>query len=218
MLDSLTSTQRWVAGGLVGLGLAVCGVIGSSYLRVPRRVDLGPEQPLPGLYAAEVSKVDQPAKVVVHVAGAVRKPGLVTSTSEHRVKDAIDAAGGPARGADLSRLNLAERLVDGTQIYVPLVGEELPEASVAVARPAGGAPPPDRKSSRAQQALAPNSISLNSATAAELDLLPGVGPATAAKILEYRASRGGFKSVDELLEVKGIGPKKLAQIRPFVRL
>lgn len=218
MLDSLTSTQRWVAGGLVGLGLAVCGVIGSSYLRTPRRVDLGPEQPLPGLYALEASKEDRPAKVVVHVVGAVRKPGLVTLTSERRVKDALDAAGGPARGADLSRLNLAERLVDGTQIYVPLVGEELPEASVAVARSDGGPPPPQRATSRAKQELAPNSISLNSATAAELDLLPGVGPATAAKILEYRASRGGFKSVDELLEVKGIGPKKLAQIRPYVRL
>jgi competence protein ComEA len=154
---------------------------------------------------------------VVHVAGAVRKPGLVTLASDRRVKDALDAAGGAVRGADLGRLNLAERLVDGTQIYVPLIGEELPDSAVSVPRSEGSAPAATRIA-RDRQSLAPNSISINAASAAELDLLPGIGPATAAKIIEYRASRGGFKSVDELVEVKGIGPKKLAQIRPYVRL
>lgn len=217
MFESLTSTQRWVGAGLVGLGLAVCGAVGSSYLRTPRPIDLGPDRPLPASRGGLIATEQKREQVVVHVAGAVQKPGLVTLASDRRVKDAIDAAGGAARGADLARLNLAERLVDGTQIYVPLVGEELPDSAVSVSRSEGSEPAATRIS-KDRQSLAPNSISINAASAAELDLLPGIGPATAAKIIEYRASRGGFKSIDELLEVKGIGPKKLAQIRPYVRL
>jgi competence protein ComEA len=217
VFDSLTSTQRWIGAGLVGLGLAVCGAVGSSYLRTPHRIDLGPDQPLPAARGGQASQGEKQGRVVVHVAGAVRKPGLVTLASDRRVKDAIDAAGGAVRGADLGRLNLAERLMDGTQIYVPLVGEELPDSAVSVPRSEASAPTATRMAKN-RQALAPNSISINAASAAELDLLPGIGPATAAKIIEYRASRGGFKSVDELLDVKGIGPKKLAQLRPYVRL
>jgi competence protein ComEA len=141
---------------------------------------------------------------LVHVAGAVRRPGLYKMASNARVADAVQAAGGPTRRADLDALNLAEPLVDGTKVEVLRRGE--------VAPPGAGATP-------ALEGAAPAAlIPLNSADQAALESIPEVGPVTALAILEYRAEIGAFSSIDQLLEVTGIGPATLEAIRPYVTL
>lgn len=137
----------------------------------------------------------------VHVAGAVNRPGVQSLAQGTRVVDAVRAAGGASRRADLHRLNLAAHLQDGAQIIVPFKG-----------RTAG--PTEQRNSER--QALAPQPINVNSATAEELESLPGVGPAIARRIVEHRRRKGRFRSVQDLDAVKGIGAKKMQQLRPYV--
>lgn len=144
--------------------------------------------------------------VVVHVAGAVVRPGVYRLAAESRLADALDAAGGPAPDAEPDGVNLAARLTDGERVYLPRKGEVAPSA-------AGSASP-----GSASAGAPAGPIDLNSATAADLEALPGVGPATAAAILEYRQQQGRFRSVEELLEVRGIGEAKLAAIRPKVRV
>ena len=135
------------------------------------------------------------------MAGAVVRPGVYRLPPGGRVADAIEAAGGPAPGAELHRLNLAAPLVDGSQVYVPLAGEAPPAGAAA---PGAGAEAP------------PGPLDLNTATAAQLEELPGIGPATAAAIVDAREERGGFASVDDLLDVRGIGPAKLEALRDLV--
>lgn len=145
-------------------------------------------------------------EVVVHVAGAVTGPGVQHLPVGARVVDAIDAAGGAAPDADLGRVNLAAPLVDGQQVYVPKVGEAGGGAGDAgAAGPTGssGAGPPPV-------------VDLNTATLDQLDELPGVGPSIAQAILDHRAENGPFGSVEELLEVRGIGQAKLDQLHSRV--
>ncbi|MBI4897266.1 MAG: helix-hairpin-helix domain-containing protein [Actinobacteria bacterium] len=129
--------------------------------------------------------------LVVHVAGAVRRPGIVRVRDGDRVGDAISEAGGPSAKADLNAINLAMRLGDGQQVVVPTRGGTQSSG-------AGGATGP---------------VSLSSATAEQLDTLDGVGPGLAQKIIAFRAEHGGFRSVDELAEVPGIGDKRLEALR-----
>lgn len=146
------------------------------------------------------------AEVVVHVAGAVGRPGVVRLAAGARVVDAVDAAGGAAADADLDALNLAALATDGQQVYVPRVGEAGGGASTTVAAAAAETPP-----------SASSPLDLNSADVVALDALPGVGPATASAIVAYRDEHGPFVAVDQLLDVPGIGPAKLEVLRPLVR-
>lgn len=153
---------------------------------------------------ASAQAADEPAVVVVDVAGKVRRPGIATLPIGSRVVDALEAAGGVRRGVDLTTLNLARVLVDGEQIVVgipPPGGVAAPAASVPGA--AGGS-----------QAL----VNINTAGQTELEELPGVGPVTAAAILQWRTDNGPFTSIDELMEVSGIGEATLAEMAPFVTL
>jgi len=142
--------------------------------------------------------------VVVHVAGAVQRPGLQALTGKVRVADALAAAGGPLPDADLERVNLAAVVADGQRIYVPRKGESALPAVVG----ADGAGGPSGASG------AP--LDLNAATVEQLDALPGVGPSTANAIVVYRQQHGRFRSVDELRNVRGMGEAKLNQLRPLV--
>lgn len=140
--------------------------------------------------------------VVVDIAGKVRRPGVTTLPAGSRVVDAIREAGGPRRGVDLSPLNLARVLVDGEQILVGVA----PAAGVAA-------------SASSQPGASPGAlVNLNTAALAELDSLPGVGPVTAQKILDWRSAHGAFTAIDELLEVDGIGEKTLADLAPHLTL
>lgn len=136
--------------------------------------------------------------VFVHVAGAVRRPGLYELTQGARVADAISAAGGALRKANVDAVNLAQVIADGMKIEVPERGE------------AGSVATSDASSS--------GLVSINSAGFEELETLPGVGPVTAQAIVSHREESGAFISLEELLDVSGIGPATFAEIRPHVTL
>jgi len=157
---------------------------------------------------SDVSLERAPApRLVVHVVGAVRRPGVYTLREGSRVADAVRRAGGVAQGADTVAVNLAAKLIDGQQVALPRLastGAHVPRPTVA-GQPTAAAPVP---------AAAP--VSLGSATLEQLDTLDGVGPATAKKILAWRDTHGGVSSVDELGEIPGIGPKKLESLRAQV--
>jgi competence protein ComEA len=155
--------------------------------------------------------------VVVHVAGAVRRPGVYTLQQGSRVQDAVRRAGGPTRHGDVNAINLAAPIQDGIQVVVP---ERVPAgAAGGGAAAAGAAAATGGLASAGGAAGAPPGppVDLNTATAEQLDTLDGVGPSTAAKILDYRRQHGGFRTVDDLGQVPGIGPKKLAALRGKVR-
>jgi competence protein ComEA len=141
-----------------------------------------------------------PKLLVVDVAGAVRRPGLYRLRAGSRIDDAIAAAGGPKARAQLDTVNLAAPVADGEQIIVPGSGAG---AAAATSPPAAGSSP-----------SAP--LDLNSATLEQLENLPGIGPVTAQKILDYRQQHGAFHSVDELQGVPGIGPAHMAQLKGLV--
>jgi competence protein ComEA len=158
--------------------------------------------------------------VVVHVAGAVRRPGLVELPGGSRVADAVKAAGGATRRADLNSVNLARPLVDGEQLVVLRRGQ----AGGVVAAPAGpggsGAGSTGGAGGTAGGASGPAAapLNLNTATLDQLETLSGVGPVLAQRIIDWRTEHGRFNSVDELTEVSGIGEATLAEIRPGVRV
>ena len=139
-----------------------------------------------------------PSAVVVDVVGAVRRPGLYRLAQGARIADAVSRAGGATRRADLALINLAAPLADGEQVVVPRRGAAVAAGGAGVAATPSGP------------------VHLNNATLEELDALPGVGPVTAQKIVDYRTQHGGFGSVDELDAVPGIGPARLADLRPLV--
>ena len=145
---------------------------------------------------------------VVHVAGAVREPGVYRLPAGARVQDAVERAGGARPNGDVNAINLAAKVADGQQVFVPSRGAGAGAGTATAAGgggggAAGGAPGPP--------------ISLNTATAEQLDSLDGVGPATARKIIAWRTQHGGFRSVADLGQVPGIGPKKLAALKDKVQ-
>ena len=149
--------------------------------------------------------------VFVHVTGAVARPGVVTLRAGSRVADAVDAAGGATADADTGQLNLARVLSDGEQIRVPRVGEVLPDPApqpTGTAGPGAGA-----ASGKPGDGGASGTVNINTASASELEKLPGIGPALAQRIVEYRDSHGPFANVDALTDVPGIGKAKLEALR-----
>ncbi|THA31438.1 ComEA family DNA-binding protein [Streptomyces sp. A1277] len=141
-------------------------------------------------------------QIVVDVSGKVRNPGLRRLPSGARVDDALEAAGGARPGTDLAGLNRARLLMDGEQIVVGAPPAPVPAAGAGGPTTAGGGAGP---------------VSLNTATADQLEGLPGVGPVLAQHIVDYRTQHGGFRSVDELREVNGIGDRRFADLRPLVQ-
>jgi competence protein ComEA len=175
---------------LLAAGLAVAvGVV----LLAPRVLHHGSAHvAIPPLRTATHARAPAAAGLVVDVAGAVRRPGLYHLPTGTRIADAVAAAGGATAKADETLVNLAAPLADGEQVLVPARGS---------ASGAGGTPSP----------TAP--LDLNTASAEQLDTLPGIGPATAQKIIDYRQAHGPFRSLDELEGVPGIGPSKVAQLK-----
>jgi competence protein ComEA len=151
-------------------------------------------------------------EIVVDVVGAVRVPGVVRLPAGARVLDAIHAAGGVGRGADLERLNLAAQLGDGARVAVPRVGQAPPAIDpAAVSGGTSGAADP---AAGAGDPSAP--VNVNTATETQLEALPGIGPTLAAAIIAERERDGPFRAADDLTRVHGIGEGLLAQLRDFV--
>jgi competence protein ComEA len=171
----------------------------------PRPVEVAP-------VAGPVSVQPSPSAsgIVVAVAGRVHRPGLVRLPFGARVADAIEAAGGVLPGTDLGFLNLARKLVDGELLVVGASPAPVPPGGAApgAGAPGGGAP--------GGGAVPGAPVNLNTATAAELESLPGVGPVLAERIVDYRTRNGGFRSVDELRKVEGVGDARYAQLKDLV--
>jgi competence protein ComEA len=236
---ALSMAQRVVRVGAVALCVIAVMVVWTVLRRpVPAdqslpRVGDRSEVALTGADSAGVSGADRPepappsadpatvadrdgapadGKVTVHVAGAVAAPGVVTLPDGSRVVDAVAAAGGLTAQADPDRVNLAARLADAQRVVVPVVGQPAPEELLPASPPAVT---PDGSVAGAP-AQAPGRIDLNTASATQLEQLPGVGPATAAAIVEHRSRNGPFRSVEGLVEVRGIGEAKLDAVRDLV--
>lgn len=160
--------------------------------------------------------------VVVHVVGRVHRPGVVRLPAGSRVTDAVAAAGGATGEADLALLNLARVVADGEQVLVPAPGEQVPARDVAAAggSPGGGAAGAGGAAVGAagQPGATPTVVDLNTASVAELDALPGIGPVLAQRVVDFRTENGGFTSVEELTEVPGIGEVVLGRLRDLVRV
>lgn len=157
-------------------------------------------------------------KILVHVTGEVQNPDLYVLDSDARIAHALEAAGGATARADLNQVNLALQVRDGQQIFVPAKQSEhiSNNASSHVLVPEGRLDPsPQQNSSAKADAEERFPLNINRASADELCRLPGVGPITAANIVDYRNRNGSFAGVDELLNVSGIGPSKLEKIRPL---
>lgn len=176
----------------------------------------------------------------VHVAGAVKRPSLYLLSPGSRVMQAIKAAGGPTAKADLDSVNLAEKIKDGEKVYVPVKVAAAPMLSppgnaighqsiVPDAAPSTPAPTqPSAKTAKSTKAAAgkpaklsspsQGQVNINTASAEQLQRLPGIGPAMAARVIAYRQQAGGFKQLEDLQEVGGIGPKKYAKMAPLIKL
>jgi competence protein ComEA len=187
---SKTEIAAWVAAAVVLLVLAwkLLAPSGGATTGAPVSVSSGP------------ARSGSPGRVVyVHVAGRVNNPGLYSMRPGARIAKAIDRAGGAARGADLSAVNLAMKVQDGQQVLVPRRGAAPTSGGGAAGGSGGG-----------------RRVSLATATVEQLDQLDGIGPTLAKRIIEYREEHGGFRSVDELKQVDGIGEKRFAALEDAV--
>lgn len=197
-LEALAGRRRdlYLIAGIIGGALLLVMLSSAHRSRVAVAAPAQPESTIPVVSAVSPS----PSTIFVHVAGAVRKPGLYQLPAGTRVAQAVEIAGGPAPKADLDLLNLAEIVIDAMKIDVPYRGE-------------AAAPAPTTSSVGGS-----GIIDLNTADQASLESIPGVGPVTALAILQKRAELGRFDSLDQLLDVTGIGPATLEAIRPYVAL
>ncbi|MDD4658043.1 MAG: ComEA family DNA-binding protein [Eubacteriales bacterium] len=151
---------------------------------------LGMCSSLRGRVFSDKSPLAAEAVLIVHVAGAVKSPGVYTLPAGSRIRDAIDAAGGPLPEADIHRLNLADILIDGRKVHVPIMDNNPPEED--------------------------GLVNINTADAKELETLPNIGPARAQKIIEYRELHGPFSSIEEITKVSTIGPKIFESIKDLI--
>jgi competence protein ComEA len=196
-LEELVGSKRqtlFLVAGLVAAALVGLTVVGGNAPQVAPPAVSNVPAPAPASTPTTASTL------FVHVSGAVRSPGLYELVQGSRVADAIDAARGASRGGQLDSLNLAELLADGMKVHVPVKGE-----SATTPVPTGTLSP-----------TATPIIDVNVADATMLETLPGIGPTRAAAIIAYRDEVGGFRSVDQLLEVQGIGPATLESMRDLV--
>lgn len=224
LLILLSKVRYWIA--FVGLRRVISGVISVLVAGVLLWLVLKPspmpiESSIPLATFPVSTSVGPTAKITVHVAGAVEQPGVYKLAPLSRVIDAVTAAGGARRDADLERINLAQLVIDTEQVFIPIrtnratAPSREPPSVTPRHRPTTTIASGDQSTSGGsnQRSLM---VNLNSATALEIDALPGVGPATAKAIVDYRRSKGKFSKVEELLNVSGIGPAKFAALRDLV--
>lgn len=212
--------RRVVAGTVASVAALVIGLIMLMPAAPPAEIALPMARAgtLPSATAASV-----PSVVRVHVTGAVRKPGVYVLSPADRVVDAVRAAGGAAANADLESINLAQTILDTEQIFVPRRGTTAPRRTTAPRlrpRRLSTTSVPSTGQNTGPGTASPTTVAarvnVNTATAVQLDSLPGVGPTTARAIISYRQSKGPFLKVDDLLNVPGIGQAKLDAMRGMI--
>jgi competence protein ComEA len=205
--------QRIVAG--CGTAIVLGGL--AWFMLKPSPVPIDAYVPRVTSVSAVASTVS-PSIITVHVAGAVKNPGVYRLPSSARVVDAVASAGGALRNADLESINLAQTITDTEQIYIPIKKVSRPRVTTAPRlRPQRTTPTTVPVIVGGNTGAQPTRlINLNTATASDLDSLPGVGPSTAKAIIAYRTKKGSFSKVEDLLNVPGIGPAKLAALRDQV--
>ncbi|WEG14209.1 helix-hairpin-helix domain-containing protein [Pullulanibacillus sp. KACC 23026] len=170
----------------------------------------------PSKETTEKEETPKTVTIMIDVKGAVVHPGVYTISNTSRVVDAIDIAGGLQKDADSAKLNLAEHLADEMVIYVPKKGEELPdEFSSGTVSPSASSPTANTTSSSSTTSTL---VHLNSATEADIETIPGIGPAKAKAILDYREQNGPFKTIEDLGNVSGIGDKTIERLKPYLDL
>ena len=188
-------------GAYVAL-IVLVGIVGLVlWARFPRPAPIIISTPVPTV-APTTTATPIPAPLRVYVTGAVHKPDVYVLAPNSIVKDAIAAAGGATADADLDRINLAVQVSDQQHIYVPRKGEESPPI----------APPTAALSSTVPSASA-GKVNINAASVEELDTLPGIGPAIAQRIVDYRTENGPFATIEDLMQVKGIGPSTFDELK-----
>ena len=208
LLDLLEFRPRETIA-LAVLCFAVVAGAAFAYARsLPRAAPNSAASPLPTAEGTGSLEPGSSGMLVVHITGAVAKPGVYELPAGARVVDGVDAAGGPLPDADLSSMNLARPLTDGERVYIPRRGE-VPPASAAApggsGDPGGGAPVDTS-----------GKVNINTATVSQLEELPGIGEVIAQRIVDYRTQHGPFKTVRDLLKVEGIGDKKFESIEDHV--
>ncbi len=152
-------------------------------------------------------------EILIHISGCVKNNTVVSLPEGSRINDAIEAAGGLTSEADLTNINLAYILEDGEKIYIPKKGEELPEDSTTYSESSVGANASVRPSSSSSKT---SKININKATQAELETIPGIGPSTALKIINYRKENGKFTSIEDIKNVSGIGDAKYEKMKEYI--
>jgi competence protein ComEA len=187
MNEALERYRIHIIGVLVSL-LVLAGVV--MYMRRPTPQPIEIVEPSP-------SPIPTPVQIAVYITGAVVNPGVHYLPEGSRIEEALQAAGGPTAEADLNRINLARRVHDEEQIYVPQVGEENPLAPSG--GPSGG-----------------SLININTATPAEMETLPGIGPTLAQRIVDYREAHGPFVAIEDVMNVQGIGEGLFSEIRDLI--
>ena len=197
-LTAATAAVVVLSAGAVGGGMETAP--SPAPVQVPDQVLAGAGDPLPAGAGAEADAANSET-VFVHVAGEVATPGLIELPADARIADALAEAGGPAADADLAAINLAARVADGEQVYVPAAGEEPPATAAGAAD--GGA-------------RGTATVNINIASAEELQQLPGIGPGLAERITRYREEHGEFAEIEDLQAVPGIGPALMGQLHAEV--
>ncbi len=196
-----------------GLVLVAVLIFGAGYKTAQVR-EKANFKPVVAVNSPDSQEKAKSRTVTVYITGAVKKPGVYTFPEGSRVTEAVYKAG-PAKDAELSYLNLAEIMTDQQPILVPRQGEEIPDGSgLAGSGLSGSSPGP----AGAGQGFQAGKININTANAAALDRLPGIGPAFAQRIIEYRKEHGKFKSISELLQVSGIGQKKFDELKDRITI
>ena len=197
-------------GALVGLLLGLTGGIGSSPLfnQVrPAPIIITPPEP-----TAAPEATATPGPIRVYVNGAVRQAAVYELPPDSRIQQAIDAAGGFTDEANTAVINLAHPLSDGLQIYVPAIDEEMPALAPIVSNSLT-----DTNSTRSQTiSIGDGLININTASQADLETLPGIGPSTAQNILDHRETNGPFQAIENIMDVSGIGDGRFNQIKELI--
>lgn len=204
-MENLTTRQKYIIAGIIVLLI----IMGFVFLQVKQRnnivIEQGNEavtsQKPEGVQPQPIAepKPEEPKLMVVHVSGQVINPGIVELTEGSRINDAVKKAGGATRSADFDQVNLAAKLCDGEKVYIPKKGEKAENVME-------------------QTKSGQSTVNINTANKDELDDIPGVGPLTAEKIIEYRRTKGAFKKIEDIKNVSGIGDKKFESIKAYITI